>query len=285
MKSTLVAALLGMSLMHSAIAGESIQVSGSSTLKPALQAWAAVYAKQNPQVALSVSGDGSGSGFRAMSLGQADLVASSRPISPVEVETLKGIAVELEARVVGLDALSVFVHPDNPLAGMSVAELREIFGEGGRIKKWDELKLRVPGCASGRIELIGRPDGSGTQGDFASLLKAPHGLKLARAKKSAKDVVEAIAGQPCAIGYGAYLKSDRVKALCLAEDKGGACTTPEQALASRTGYPFLRELYLYVPRKAGARVAEFLAWSRGREAACVMQEKTTLIPAEPVSCS
>ena len=267
---TAFAAAAACSLSSFAFAAQTIKVAGSSTLKEAVTVWAESYAQAHPDVAIHVSGDGSGTGFRALSMGQAELVSSSRPAFGYELESLKEQNVELEQHVVGRDALSVFVHPGNPLKSASVAQLREIFGEGGTIKKWSELGVNVPGCASGRIELVGRPQGSGTYGDFSAILKAEHGMKLTQVQASSKEVIQAIGADACAIGYGAFLRSDKVRTLCLADDTGKPCATPEDGLAKGAPYPLMRELFLYSPAGAPAPVKQFLAWTATPEAACLM---------------
>lgn len=278
------AALAALFLPLIALAGEPIRIAGSSTLKDTVKVWAVAYAQANPGVEIEVSGDGSGTGFKALSMGQSDLVSSSRPALAYELENLKALKIELNRQVVGQDALSVFVHPANPLQSATLAQLRGIFGEGGTIKKWQDLGITVPGCASGRIELVGRPPISGTYGDFAGQLKAEHGLKLAKAMPSSKDVLKEIAADACAIGYGAYLRADTVRTLCLAAVEGQACVTPEDGIAQRGNYPLMRELYLYSPSTAPEAAQRFLAWTETPEAACLMRKHTVQLPARPANC-
>ena len=55
-----------------------IQNKGSDTLVNVAQAWAEAYPAVNPDVAVSVSGGGSGTGIAAMIIGTVDIANASR---------------------------------------------------------------------------------------------------------------------------------------------------------------------------------------------------------------
>ena len=66
-----------------------IQNKGSDTLVNLAQAWAEEYKKVNPNVALAVSGGGSGTGIAALINGTVDIANSSRAIKEEEREEAK----------------------------------------------------------------------------------------------------------------------------------------------------------------------------------------------------
>ena len=41
--------------------------------------------------------------------------------------------------VVALDALAVYVHPENPLTEISLADLKQIYGEDGTTDAWEQV--------------------------------------------------------------------------------------------------------------------------------------------------
>ena len=47
--------------------------------------------------------------------------------------------------IVGKDALAVYVHKKNPLEKISITQLAEVYGEGGKITKWSDLGASVSG--------------------------------------------------------------------------------------------------------------------------------------------
>ena len=94
------------------------------------QAWAETYHQQRPEVIVQVLGGGSGVGIASLIDGNCDMANSSRQMKPEEIEKTEASrgskAVE---HVVGFDAMGIYVHPSNPIAGISMEELAAIFGE------------------------------------------------------------------------------------------------------------------------------------------------------------
>ena len=114
-----------------------IQNRGSDSMAIAVVAWAEAYKEVNPNLAVAVSGGGSGTGISAMINGTVDLANSSRSMRESELEAARGNGVEPLEHVVGFDALAVYLHPDNPIDGMTSGEIRSVFT--GEITSWSEL--------------------------------------------------------------------------------------------------------------------------------------------------
>ena len=70
--------------------------------------------------------------------------------------------VEPAGFVVGLDALGVCVHKSNPLDEISIEELGEIYGEGGKIEKWLQVGIDHQTCETDEIIRVGRQNSSET---------------------------------------------------------------------------------------------------------------------------
>ncbi len=117
-----------------------IKVSGSDTMVNLGQAWAEEYTKRYSNVDVQVSGGGSGVGIKALIDGTIDMADASREMKDEERSQIaaKG-AGEVQEYVVGLDALAVYVHKDNPLNEISLTDLAEIYGEGGTITHWSQV--------------------------------------------------------------------------------------------------------------------------------------------------
>src|SRR5690606_39821510 len=107
---------------------------------------------------VSVAAHGSGTGFVGLQDGSADLAASSRPIKGGEAEALKGLG-DLRSldgeQVIAIDGLAIIVHPRNPIASLTTAQLAAVFA--GEIRDWSAL-----GGTPGAISLYARDDKSGT---------------------------------------------------------------------------------------------------------------------------
>ncbi|MGB5339582.1 MAG: substrate-binding domain-containing protein, partial [Gammaproteobacteria bacterium] len=94
---------------------ELIQNKGSDTLVNVAQAWAEAYPKVNPDVAVAVSGGGSGTGIAAMINGTVDIANASRKMKDKELKLAEKNGQHPVEHVVGYDALAVFLHKDNPI--------------------------------------------------------------------------------------------------------------------------------------------------------------------------
>jgi phosphate transport system substrate-binding protein len=121
-----------------------IQNKGSDTLVNVAQAWAEVYAKKSPDVAVSVSGGGSGTGIAAMINGTVDIANASRKMKSKELKAAKAKGQDPVEHVVGYDALAVFMHKDNPAKSIGIDQLKEIFSRGGKATSWGDLGLVAP---------------------------------------------------------------------------------------------------------------------------------------------
>lgn len=120
-----------------------INVSGSDTMVNLAQAWSEAYHKKHPNVSVQISGGGSGTGIAKLLDGNTDICNSSRDMKPDEREKLKAEhgndPIEI---VVGLDALGIYVHKDNPIDTISLEELKSIFGDGGELTMWSQLGVK-----------------------------------------------------------------------------------------------------------------------------------------------
>jgi ABC-type phosphate transport system substrate-binding protein len=117
-----------------------IKCNGSDTMVNLGQAWSEDYGKKHPNVKIEVSGGGSGTGITALIDGQCDICFSSREMKPAEKARAKEkTGKEVTEYTVGMDALGIYVHKDNPIDQISVEELSEIYGDGGKIEKWSQL--------------------------------------------------------------------------------------------------------------------------------------------------
>lgn len=160
-----------------------------------------------------------------------------------------------------VQALGVFVHPSNPLAGLSLAQLDRIYSAAHRrgypheIKTWGDLGLTG--------EWINRPihaysrllDNEVTThvrdvvcrgADFSPSVVIP-------GKGVSVDVVGAVAADPSGIGFAGFAyQSSGVRALPLAEDEGQPFVVASVESCAANRYPLDRPLCFYVNRRPGA---------------------------------
>lgn len=263
-----------------------IQNKGSDTLVNVAQAWAEAYKEIDANVAVAVSGGGSGTGISALINGTVDLANASRKMKDKEKELATGNGIEPVEHVVGFDALAVYLHPDNPAESLSIAQLAEIYGEGGTTETWSQLGLTVPGCDSDEIVRVSRQNNSGTYVYFqeAVLGKARDYRLGSRDMHGSKDVVDLVENTPCAIGYsGLAYANEHVKLACVVAEDGGECVNPSTETAIDRSYPIARPLLMYTRGEPQGAVKAYLDWILSDVGQCIIQDKG-YAPVDPVEC-
>ena len=117
-----------------ATAPVSIKNIGSDTMVNLALAWAEAYMATHPQVYISVTGGGSGTGIAALINGTIPLANASRIMSPEEIQAARSKGFEPQEHTVALDAVAVVVNPVNPVDRLTLSQISDIYT--GRIRRW-----------------------------------------------------------------------------------------------------------------------------------------------------
>ncbi len=263
-----------------------IQNKGSDTLVNVAQAWAEAYGAVNPSLAVAVTGGGSGTGISSMINGTADIANSSRKMRESEFEAARERGHDPIEFVVGYDALAVYLHPDNPIDEVTIAQLAAIYGEGGEVETWDQLGVTVPGCSSGEIVRVSRQNNSGTYVYFQESVLGEAEFKLgSRDMHGSKDVVDLVENTPCAIGYSGFAyATEHVKMPCVMAEDGVTCVAPSVDTAIDGSYPIARPLFMYTAGQPEGNVKEYMDWILSDVGQCIIKEKG-YAPVESVTCA
>ncbi len=265
---------------------EVIQNKGSDTLVNVAQAWAEEYAKVQPATAIAVSGGGSGTGISAMINGMVDIANSSRRMTDSELAQARANGQDPIEYVVGHDALAVFLHEENPLAEMSLAQLADIYGEGGTAERWSQLDVAPPGCPSDEIVRVSRQNNSGTYFYYRdAILGSRRDFKLGSLDMhGSKDVVDLVENTPCAIGYsGLAYATEHIRMPCISSSEGGECVEPTVATAIDGSYPISRPLFMYTEGEPQGAIREYLDWVLSDVGQCILHRKG-YAPRSAVDC-
>jgi phosphate transport system substrate-binding protein len=262
-----------------------IQNKGSDTLVNVAQAWAEAYQVVNPSVVVAVSGGGSGTGIAALINGTVDIANASRAIKDSELEQARKNNHDPIQHTVGYDALAIYLHADNPIDGISIAQLKDIYVDGGKALSWTDLGVEVPGCQDQEIVVVSRQNNSGTYAYFREAVLGEEDFRLGtRDMHGSKDVVDLVEKTPCAIGYsGLAYVTDHVKMPCVSQEPGSACVAPSVGTAVDGSYPIARPLLMYSSGEPTGAVGDYLNWIKSDEGQCIILEKG-YAPANPVSC-
>ncbi|NLV73192.1 MAG: PstS family phosphate ABC transporter substrate-binding protein [Chloroflexi bacterium] len=236
---------------------------GSDTLVNLALAWAEAYMALHPEVTISVTGGGSGTGLTAMLNGTIDLANASRSIKQEELDQAAKLGIEPIEYVVALDAIAIVVNLENPVDRITLPQLSAIYT--GQITNWSQL-----GGDNLPIVLLSRESNSGTYvyflenvirlGDSDSkLLFAPDTLLM----PSSEGISVEVRQNPNAIGYDGlgYVTPDQ-KVLAVAIDENSPYVKPSVETVNDGSYPISRELYMYTPGEPSGELAAYLEWIR-----------------------
>ena len=189
----------------------SVSTNGSTSMEKVIGTLSEQFMADNSGVTVTYDPTGSGAGIEAASNGSADIGLASRALKDEEK------AGGLTETIVALDGIAVIVNADSKVADLTVEQIGKIFT--GEITDWSEV-----GGDAGTISCIGREAGSGTRDGFESITGTKDACKLDQELTSTGGVIEAVAGNPNAIGY-ASLSAVEGKNTVKAVTVGGvACT-------------------------------------------------------------
>ncbi len=249
---------------------------GSDTLNNLMTYWAEAFGKLYPNVKIQVEGKGSATAPPALAAGTAQLGPMSRKMKPEEEDAFEKKHGFRPTRIsVALDCLAVYVHKDNPIKSLTLAQVDAIFSKTHKrglddIATWGSVG--VTGDWAGMpMSLYGRNSASGTYAFFKehSLLKGDY-KDTVKEQPGSAAVVNGVAADRAGIGYsGIGYRTSEVRAIPLAKDGKSPPVEPTFANAMKGAYPLGRTLYIYVAKKPGEPmprlVEEFLKFVLSQE--------------------
>ena len=180
-----------------------VALNGSTSMEKVVGVLGEQFMADNQGVSVTYDATGSGAGIEAASNDSADIGLASRALKDEEA------ASGLVGTTVALDGIAVIVNADSKVADLTVEQIAAIFT--GEITDWSEV-----GGEAGTISCIGREAGSGTRDGFESITGTTDACKMDQELTSTGAVIEAVAGNPNAIGYASLSSvegKDTVKAV------------------------------------------------------------------------
>lgn len=239
---------------------------GSDTMLNVMTLWSRNFHSLHPGVVVNVEGQGSGTAPSALTEGLAQLGPMSRPMNDDELAAfVQSHGYPPTAIPVAIDGLAIYVHKDNPIDRLTLAQVDALFsatrncGHPEAITTWGQL-VQVDDWAEAPIELYGRDPRSGTYGFFKqhALCEGEFGGDVLEQPGSAA-VVHKVARSRYAVGYsGIAYRTPGVKALALARRKGEPAYTWKTAGFYSSNYPLSRHLYVYVDKPPGTSLDPLL---------------------------
>jgi phosphate transport system substrate-binding protein len=197
-------------------------------------------------------------------------------------------------------ALAIYVHKDNPLTQLTLAQVDAIFGcqhlrGPNNIRKWDELGLKGDWAAK-PIAVYGIGINRGFAFFFEQTVfkgsskwnpdmqefsdrKLPDG----KLNDAGKQVLDALAKDRYGIAYSAVRYANpQVKAVALAAEEGGPYVPVTRQTVMDRSYPLTRVIPIFLNRTPGKlvdpKLREFLRYILSRQGQAIVAEDGGYLP-------
>ena len=250
-----------------------IENKGSDTIVNLALAWAEKYQSDHPDVRISVTGGGSGTGIAALVNGTVDLANASRKIKDEEISEAQANGVTPDEHNIARDAIADIVNPNNPVSKLTLQQISDIYS--GKYTNWNEV-----GGEDRPIVRLSRETNSGTHVYFLETV-----LRLGSKEDktlfstntlllpSSEGIISEVRDNPNAIGYdGLGYVPDDLKMVAIAEEEGGAYVLPSIDTVNDKSYAIARDLYMYTNGDPAGIVKEYLDWILSDEAQQIVAE-------------
>jgi phosphate transport system substrate-binding protein len=254
-------------------AGTTIENKGSDTIVNLALAWAEAYQKVDPQVRISVTGGGSGTGIAALINGTVDIANASRKIKSEEEAQAEANGILPVEFVIARDAIAVIINLENPVNDLTLQQISDIYS--GKINNWQQV-----GGEDRPIVRLSRETNSGTHVYFLENVlrlgqKDSHTLFSTDTLllPSSEGITAEIRQNPNAIGYdGLGYVTDEVKVVAVARDAGSGYIPPSAETVNSGQYPIARDLYMYTASEPQGEIKTYMEWIHSPEAQRIVKE-------------
>jgi phosphate transport system substrate-binding protein len=250
-----------------------IQNKGSDTIVNLALAWAEKYQNEHPEVSISVTGGGSGTGLASLINGTVDIANASRKITQQEIDEAKAKGINPVEFTVARDAIGVIVNPTNPVNQLTLQQISDIYT--GKIKNWNEV-----GGENRPIVKLSRETNSGTHVYFLqSVIRQGNSKDTSIFSAdtlllpSSEGIIAEVQDNPNAIGYdGLGYITSAVKVLGVAMDAKSPAVLPSVATVNNNTYAVSRDLYMYTNGQPAGAIKVYLEWIVSQPAQDIVRE-------------
>jgi len=238
-----------------------IENKGSDTIVNLALAWAEKYQAAHPEVRISVTGGGSGTGIAALINGTVGLANASRKIKAEEMQEAESKGIQPVEHIIARDAIAVIVNPEHPVSQLTLPQISDIYS--GKISNWTEV-----GGENRPIVRLSRETNSGTHVYFLETV-----LRLGQKDNktlfsmdtlllpSSEGIINEVRSNPNAIGYDGlgYVPKD-LKVIAIAKETGGDYVLPSVETVNAKTYAIARDLYMYTAGEPTGAIKAYLDW-------------------------
>jgi phosphate transport system substrate-binding protein len=292
---------------------------GSNHMAMLMKYWQEGFRRYQPNVRFEDSLKGTASAQFGLHVNVADLALSGREIFPYEYYGIyrrsQLYPMEIAVATGSFDvrskstALGVFVHKDNPLSKLTLAQLDGIYGDQ-RTGGWQKIEWVEKGVARSAKDNIRTWGALGLTGEWADKpihVYGPPGLypggvsffqtrvmggadtwnESLQEFDDRKLMLEALGNDRYGIAYAAMAyRTAQVKPLALSETAAGPFVEPTRSNVGNRTYPLARTAYIYFapdrptgdPRKVDPKIKEFLRYVLSRQGQSDVEREGDYLP-------
>lgn len=225
---------------------------GSDTMAGLISGWSQEFKRIYPHVKIQIQASGSATAPPALTEGMANIGPMSRELKISEIDYFaRRHGYPPTVIAVAMDAIVLFVSPDNPINGLHQKEIDSIYsatrycGGANPVTNWNQAR-EAPDSYKNRIRLFGRNAASGTYGLFKQVALCNGDFRAdVNELPSSASIVQTVANNPEALGYAAYgYVNSSVKLVPISSGTGDELVEVSPINISNGNYPFSRTLYL-----------------------------------------
>jgi phosphate transport system substrate-binding protein len=246
-------------------------------LGPLVSAWQEGFRQRYPGVTIVATLRGDNTAIGGLYTRAADIALMERSPTAIELDAYQPIfkhdPFEISIATGSLtahqhaSALAVFVHRDNPLSRLTLAQLDAVFGADHRrgtrnVHTWGELGLSgawakkiinvyVPALAGEQAQHFGKIVLKGSQKWTGNL----HEFDTPKDESSGRRVLAALAADRFGIALSTLeFPHPRAKPLALAAEAQGPYVAPGQKSVADRSYPLARPVSFFINRQPGQAI-------------------------------
>lgn len=264
---------------HAALAA--LTVVGSNTLEPFLKQWARIYQSHPGAGEVNISSPGTSVAPKALIQGGADLAAMNREMTSDETEAFtRAHGYYPTGFAVAIQAVALYVHPENPLKGLDFQQVDAIFssshgcGWNETVANWGQLGL-TGSWEKQPVVLLGRDRKSAVRDFFNKAVLCRDDFRPEISALSHEELLAKVAQNKYALGYSRYQPNSGLKVLALKKGPGDFVPLTPANLYNKS-YRLQHFLYLYVDKPAGKpvprEVMEFLRLGLSKDGQAAVAE-------------
>lgn len=271
------------SLAHAQVDAERVRIHGSQTMAANLvpqvaESWlrdigyegirrtqagpamTEIHASRDGQpLIVEITASSSAQGFQDLVDGNAHVAMMTRRPDAAELDAgwqLGDLASHDQEFVLALDGAAVVVHRDNPVAKLSLAQLRRVLS--GQMRDWRE----AGGRGAVHLHMIAAANSARDLVNERVMQGAPYAPAQLHVDGAA--LVQAIARDPAGIGFVTLRQPWGANVRPMALSEGGRAVAPTRLGVQSEDYPLARRFYLYGSQMMGALSRSFALYTMGQ---------------------